>query len=169
MEHIDLISAVGWSWMDQAESQPTHRQMIHTKTQTVYDCWIVSMSRFFIFITDSTWPFSVCSSLSLQQDWKKWMLLTSPTPQGSSMHEKWFYTTTCIPCHFCSSLRLLSNLVEFGVVIAITKLRLRRMQPVEGPLRLRPLEFAIFLTEILLPCKGDLRKLRLEISLLESG
>ena len=32
---------------------------------TVYACWIVSMSRFFNLTTDSTCPFSVCSSLNL--------------------------------------------------------------------------------------------------------
>lgn len=40
---------------------------IYSQNHTVYACWIVFMSRFFNFTTDSTWPFSVCSSLSLQQ------------------------------------------------------------------------------------------------------
>lgn len=62
-----------------------------------------------------------------------------------------------LPCHICSPFSLFSNLIEFSVTATFSIFILRRMKAMEGPLRLRPLKFTIFPTEILFPCKGNLQ------------
>lgn len=55
------------TWILNSHCTIKYRFGLIISPQTVYACWIVSMSRPFNLTTDSTWPFSVWSSRNLNQ------------------------------------------------------------------------------------------------------